>query len=88
MNWTSEPDLSVLETRKLTHDPMSNPNAHLYYECQDCTAMLDPGTKSFAALNTFASNSDWFIHWSPRGDGYEAFCPVCYPKRGFKNECR
>jgi hypothetical protein len=39
-----------------THDPYSNPDAHIYYQCS-CGAILDPGTKSFAQLNNVAMDT-------------------------------
>ena len=59
-----------------THDPHTNPNAQLYYECK-CGAILDPGTKSFAALNNYASEKGWKIRWKQDGLGYEPFCVEC-----------
>jgi hypothetical protein len=56
---------------KPTHDPYSNPNANIYYQC-DCGAVLDPGTKSFAALNNCASEKGWKIRW-----GAHTYIPYC-----------
>lgn len=57
-----------------THDPYTNPNAHIYYECA-CGAILDPGTKSFAALNGHASKTGWKIRF--RETGYVPYCVKC-----------
>lgn len=57
-----------------THDPYTNPNAHIYYEC-NCGAILDPGTKSFAALNGVASNQGWKIRFGETG--YTPYCVKC-----------
>lgn len=54
-----------------THDPYSNPDAHIYYQC-NCGAVLDPGTKSFAALNNAAMNSGWKVRF-----GEEYYIPYC-----------
>lgn len=54
-----------------THDPYSNPDSHIYYECA-CGAILDPGTKSFAQLNNAASNAGWKIRF-----GHEYYVPYC-----------
>lgn len=59
-----------------THDPYTNPNAHIYYECK-CGAILDPNTKSFAALNNYASEKGWKVRWRQDGAGYEPFCVEC-----------
>lgn len=59
-----------------THDPYTNPDAQLYYECK-CGSILDPGTKSFAALNNAASDQGWKVRWKPNGEGYEPFCVEC-----------
>jgi hypothetical protein len=59
---------------KPTHDPYVNPNAHIYYEC-GCGAILDPGTKRFAALNNCASEAGWKVRW-----GEHSYVPYC-------NEC-
>lgn len=57
-----------------THDPYTNPNAHIYYECS-CGAILDPGTKSFAALNNCASEAGWKVRWG--ADSYVPYCVKC-----------
>lgn len=57
-----------------THDPYTNPNAFLYYECQ-CGAVLDPKVKSFASLNNHASNAGWKIRWGKKH--YVAYCSEC-----------
>ena len=54
-----------------THDPYSNPDSHIYYECA-CGAILDPGTKSFAALNNAASAAGWKVRF-----GVEYYVPYC-----------
>lgn len=59
-----------------THDPYTNPNSHIYYQCK-CGDILDPGTKSFAALNNCASEKGWKVRWSKDGQGYEPFCVEC-----------
>lgn len=56
---------------KPTHDPYTNPNTHIYYECL-CGAILDPCTKSFAALNNAASSQGWKIRW-----GAHSYIPYC-----------
>jgi hypothetical protein len=61
---------------KPTHDPYTNPDSHIYYEC-GCGAILDPGTRSFAQLNNVASAKDWKVRWRKDGQGYEAFCVEC-----------
>jgi len=57
-----------------THDPYANPNAHIYYEC-NCGAILDPQTKSFAALNNCASAKGWKIRFGDKG--YTPYCVKC-----------
>lgn len=59
---------------KPTHDPYTNPNAHIYYEC-GCGAILDPQTKSFAALNNYASDKGWKIRFTDKG--YVPYCVKC-----------
>ena len=59
---------------KPTHDPYTNPNAHIYYEC-GCGAILDPGTKSFAQLNNCASDAGWKVRWG--ADSYVPYCVKC-----------
>lgn len=59
---------------KPTHDPYTNPDAHIYYEC-GCGAILDPQTKSFAALNNHASNVGWKIRFTDKG--YVPYCVKC-----------
>src|SRR5689334_3229789 len=60
--------------KKPTHDPYTNPNAHIYYEC-GCGAILDPGTKSFAQLNNCASKAGWKVRWG--ADSYVPYCVKC-----------
>lgn len=59
---------------KPTHDPYTNPNAHIYYECT-CGAILDPQTKSFAALNNHASKMGWKVRFGE--NGYTPYCVKC-----------
>ena len=59
---------------KPTHDPYTNPNANIYYECS-CGAILDPGTKSFAQLNNHASEKGWKIRFG--ADSYVPYCVEC-----------
>lgn len=66
--------LNRLPNKKPTHDPYTNPNAHIYYECK-CGAILDPGTKSFAALNNCASEAGWKVRWG--AEAYQPYCPKC-----------
>lgn len=61
----------VYQNKVPTHDPYTNPNAHIYYQC-NCGAILDPGTKSFAALNNAAMVSGWKIRF-----GHEYYVPYC-----------
>jgi len=68
--------VKVYNNQMPTHDPYTNPNAQLYYECK-CGAILDPGTKSFAALNNAASDKGWKVRWRKDGMGYEPFCVEC-----------
>lgn len=57
-----------------THDPYSNPDSHIYYECA-CGAILDPGTRSFAQLNNAAMNSGWKVRWG--ATSYQPYCVKC-----------
>ena len=57
-----------------THDPYSNPDSHIYYEC-GCGVILDPGTKSFASLNNAAMNAGWKVRWG--ADSYVPYCVKC-----------
>lgn len=66
----------VYNNKMPTHDPYTNPNAQVYYECK-CGAILDPGTKSFASLNNAASDKGWKVRWKQNGEGYEPFCVEC-----------
>ena len=69
-------EIKIYNNKMPTHNPYTNPNAQLYYECK-CGAILDPGTKSFAALNNAASDQGWKVRWKPNGEGYEPFCVEC-----------
>lgn len=66
---------------KPTHDPYTNPNAFLYYECE-CGKRLDPRTKSFAALNNAASDANWKVRWGP--NSYVPYCPKCVEEKGIE----
>lgn len=57
-----------------THDPYTNPGAHVYYSCK-CGQILDPGTKSFSQLNNAASEAGWKIRFGDQH--YEAHCVEC-----------
>lgn len=57
-----------------THDPYTNPNSHIYYQCS-CGKILDPGTKSFAQLNNVASRDGWKIRCG--ADTYVPYCVDC-----------
>ena len=67
--WPKEPKNKVP-----THDPYTNPNAHIYFECS-CGKILDPGTKSFAALTTHAGKMGWKIRFGQQY--YIAYCNDC-----------
>lgn len=67
-------DIPKFLNKKPTHDPYTNPNARLYYEC-NCGAIFDPGTKSFAQLNTHASEAGWKIRF--KEVGYVPYCVKC-----------
>lgn len=70
-------DMQKVYSNKVpTHDPYTNPNSHIYYECK-CGAILDPNIKSFAALNNYASEKGWKVRWRQDGAGYEPFCVEC-----------
>ena len=64
-----------------THDPYTNPNAFLYYEC-DCGQRLDPKVKSFASLNNHASNAGWKVRWGAQS--YVPYCPKCVKEKGIE----
>ncbi len=64
-----------------THDPYTNPNAFLYYEC-DCGQVLDPHVKSFASLNNHASDAGWKIRWGEKH--YVPHCPKCAVEKGIE----
>lgn len=70
--WTG--NLKDYNNLKPTHDPYTNPNAHIYYQCA-CGAILDPQTKSFAALNNCASEKGWKIRFTDKG--YVPYCVKC-----------
>lgn len=61
----------VYSNKMPTHDSYTNPDSHIYYQCA-CGDILDPGTKSFAALNNAASDAGWKVRW-----GSETYIPYC-----------
>lgn len=64
----------VYNNKMPTHDPYANPDAQIYYQCS-CGAILDPCTKSFAALNNAAMNAGWKIRWGALS--YVPYCVEC-----------
>lgn len=66
--------IQKLKNLKPTHDPYTNPDAYIYYECS-CGAILDPGTKRFAELNNRASEAGWKIRFGETG--YTPYCVKC-----------
>lgn len=74
VNLTEEEFQNKFKNIVPTHDPYTNPNSHIYYEC-GCGAILDPGTKSFAQLNNHASEAGWKIRWG--ADSYIPYCVKC-----------
>ena len=68
------PNSELYKNMAPTHDPYTNPNATIYYEC-GCGAILDPQTKSFAALNNYASEKGWKIRFG--ADSYVPYCVKC-----------
>lgn len=71
---TDAANYPIINNLKPTHDPYTNPNTHIYYEC-NCGAILDPKTKSFAALNNHASDKGWKIRFGEHG--YTPYCVKC-----------
>lgn len=64
----------VLNNKIPTHDPYTNPDCYLYYECS-CGEILDPHTKRFAELNNHASAKGWKIRFGD--DSYVPYCVKC-----------
>ena len=64
----------LFKNKHPTHDPYTNPNSIIYYECA-CGAILDPQTKSFAQLNNCASDKGWKIRFTDKG--YVPYCVKC-----------
>jgi hypothetical protein len=71
----------VLNNKIPTHDPYTNPNAFLYYECE-CGKKLDPQTKRFAELNNRASDAGWKIRWGAHS--YIPYCVECAKEKGIE----
>lgn len=78
---TVSPDYIPIKNKIPTHDPYTNPDAFLYYQC-DCGEVLDPRVKSFASLNNHASKADWRIRWGERY--YVPYCPKCVEEKGIE----
>lgn len=74
MFFMTETGLKEYSNKMPTHDPYTNPNAQIYYQCS-CGAILDPGTKSFAALNNAAMNAGWKVRWGETS--YKPYCVKC-----------
>lgn len=72
--WIDDKLEKVYNNKVPTHDPYTNPDAHIYYQCA-CGSILDPGTKSFAALNNAASDKGWKVRWG--SEGYTPYCVKC-----------
>lgn len=73
--------IKVIQNKFPTHDPYTNSNAFLYYECE-CGERLDPRTKSFASLNNAASDANWKVRWGP--NSYVPYCPKCVEEKGIE----
>lgn len=78
--WVSEetkwPEVKEHVNKVPTHDPYTNPNAQIYFQCS-CGAIHDPGTKSFAALTGSASKAGWKVRFITGVDHYTAYCVKC-----------
>lgn len=74
VNLTEKEFQNKFKNTQPTHDPYTNPNSHIYYEC-GCGAILDPGTNSFASLNNHASEAGWKVRWG--ADSYVPYCVKC-----------
>ncbi len=74
VDWPKILKLKEYNNTPPTHDPYANPNAHIYYQC-NCGDILDPETKSFAALNNCASAKGWKIRFGDKG--YTPYCVKC-----------
>lgn len=73
--------LKDIQNKFPTHDPYTNPNAFIYYECE-CGQILDPKTKRFAELNNHASNAGWKIRWGSQS--YIPYCVECAKEKGIE----
>src|ERR1700752_1426799 len=72
----TEKQLNEYKNQVPTHDPYTNPNALIYFECS-CGSIHDPGTKSFASLTTSAGRAGWKIRFISGKDYDTAFCEKC-----------
>lgn len=54
--------------------------AYLYFQCEGCSTILDPHTKSFAKLQEHRVNAGWKCVWNLSGMGYKVYCAECGEK--------
>lgn len=50
---------------------------YLYLQCEKCSTLLNPHTKSFHALQERRVNSGWKCVWNANGLGYKVYCEEC-----------
>lgn len=50
---------------------------YLYFQCEGCSEILDPQTKSFATLQEHRVNTGWKCIWNMSGMGYKVYCAKC-----------
>lgn len=51
--------------------------AYLYFQCEGCSTILDPHTKSFKILQEQRVKEGWKCIWNTNGQGYKVFCVKC-----------
>ena len=54
--------------------------AYLYFQCEGCTEILDPHTKSFKTLQDKRAEAGWQVKWNLNGQGYKVYCTECGEK--------
>lgn len=54
--------------------------AYLYFQCDGCSNILDPHTKSFKTLQEKRVGAKWKVKWNLNGQGYKVYCETCEEK--------
>lgn len=63
---------------KLQGSNLVDDQAYLYFQCENCSSILDPHTKSFKTLQDKRAEAGWIVKWNVNGQGYKVYCTECW----------